>query len=77
MVLLKIYLAGMAVLAGAIALNVLAGAWHITTWYGFLDMVKVLGPGAALRALRVVDVLFLVGLYPAALGACAYLVLRA
>ncbi len=73
---LKIYLAGLAVLAGAIALNLLAGVLNLATWYSFLNALRDLGVSEALKSLNIVDVVFLLRLYPAALGACAYLVLR-
>lgn len=73
---LKIYLAGLAVLVGAIALNLLAGVLNLATWYSFLNALRDLGVSEALKSLNIVDVVFLLLLYPAALGACAYLVLR-
>lgn len=76
MIMLKIYLAGLAILAGAIALNVLAGWLGLATWYDFLGLMTQLGVIEAIKALRVWDWLFLLALYPACLGAFAYIVLR-
>jgi hypothetical protein len=73
---LKIYLAGLVVLAGAIALNVLAGWIGLATWYEFLRSMTQTGVLEAIKALRVWDWLFLLAIYPACLGACAYVVLR-
>ncbi len=76
MTILKIYLAGLVVLVGAIVLNVLAGWLGLATWYDFLGSVTQGGIREALKALRVWDWLFLLALYPACLGAFAYVVLR-
>jgi hypothetical protein len=71
----RIYLAGLAVLAGAIVLNVLAGWIGLTTWYSFLTAAAA-GPLKAVKGLSVGDWLFLLAIYPGLLGACAYGVLR-
>ncbi len=70
----SIYLAGLAVLTGAILLNVLAGWAGLATWYSFLTATS--GPLEAVRGLSVGDWLFLLAIYPGLLGACAYGVLR-
>jgi len=77
MMLLRVYVAGLAVLVGAIAMNALAGALGLATWYSFLTSAGELGALVAIRRLNVVDVLFLVVAYPALLGVCAWLVLHA
>ena len=74
---LRIYLAGLAVLAGAIAMNIAAKALGLATWYDFLQSAADLGAAQAIRNLRPLDGLFLVLIYPAALGLFAWLVLRA
>ena len=73
---LSIYLAGLAVLVGAILANVLAGAVGLKTWYDVLAPIPELGVGTVARTLTVPDILFLFLLYPALLGLCAFLVLR-
>jgi hypothetical protein len=70
----RIYLAGLAVLAVAIVLNVLAGWIGLTTWYGFLTAAAS-GPLDAVKDLSVIDWLFLLAIYPGLLGTCAYLVI--
>jgi hypothetical protein len=74
LILLKIYLAGMAVLIVAVVLNLLANLFHLATWYTFLNKVSELGFAAAVHSLKAVDILFLVLLYPFLLGLAAYLV---
>jgi len=76
MVMLKIYLAGLVVLAGAIVLNVLAGWLGLATWYDFLRSVTQIGVLEAIKALGMWNWLFLLLVYPACLGAFAYPVLR-
>jgi len=75
MTILKVYLAGLVVLAGAIVLNVLAGTIGLTTWYGFLTAVTRTGMLAAAKQLRVVEWLFLLVIYPACLGGFAWVIL--
>ena len=76
MTILKIYLAGLVVLVGAIVLNVLAGWLGLATWYEFLRSVTQSGILEAIQALHIWDWLFLLVIYPACLGAFAYPVLR-
>jgi hypothetical protein len=73
LVLLRIYLAGMAVLLAAIGLNLLANFMGLSTWYDFLGTVSEQGLMAALRRLSALDYLFLIVLYPFLLGLAAYL----
>lgn len=73
---LRIYLAGLTVLIGAILLNVAAKALGLATWYDFLQSAADLGAAQAIRNLRLLDVLFLMLIYPAALGLFAWLILR-
>jgi hypothetical protein len=73
--LFRIYRAGIAILVGAIIMNVAAGALGLATWYTFLTAAGR-GAAAAVRSLRAVDWLFLLIIYPGLLGACAYPVLR-
>lgn len=68
-----IYMAGLAVLAGAIALNILAAQLGLATWYSFLTAAAS-DPLGAFRGLHAGDWLFLLVIYPGLLGACAYLV---
>jgi hypothetical protein len=74
-VLLRVYLVGLAVLAGAIVVNVLAGAVGLKTWYDVLKPIPELGVIAVARTLTLPDILFLFVLYPALLGLCAYFVM--
>jgi len=67
----SIYLAGLAVLIGAILLNVLAGRLGLSTWYAFLTAAAS-DPLGAVSGLRAGDWLFLFVIYPGLLGACAY-----
>ena len=76
MKILGIYLAGLAVLVGAIVLNVLAGWLGLATWYDFLGSVTQSGIREAIKTLRIWDWLFLLVIYPTCLGAFAYLVFR-
>jgi hypothetical protein len=73
---LRIYLAGLAVLVGAIIVNLLAGAVGLRTWYDVLKPIPEAGVMVVVRTLTAVEILFLFLLYPALLGLCAYLVLK-
>lgn len=73
MILVKILLVGWVVLTGAIAINALAAALGLSTWYTFLTSVNQNGLLSSLRQARLVDLLFLFMLYPAGLGALAAL----
>jgi hypothetical protein len=73
LLLMKIYLAGMAVLVAAIGLNLLANLLGLSTWYDFLGAVSQEGLMAALRRLSVLDYLFLIVVYPFLLGLAAYI----
>jgi cation transporter-like permease len=73
---LRIYLAGVAILLGAIVINMLAGVVGLKTWYDVLKPIPEIGLAAVARSLTVMDVLFLFVLYPALLGLCGYLVMR-
>lgn len=73
--LFRIYRAGIAILVGAIIMNVAAGALGLATWYTFLTAASR-NTVAAVRSLRALDWLFLLIIYPGLLGACAYPVLR-
>ncbi len=75
MPMLKIYLAGLAVLAGAIVSNLLAGAAGLSTWYDFINSITVLGLTGAITGLTAINLGFLLFIYPALLGTCAYIVL--
>jgi len=75
-ILLKIYLAGLAVLIVAILLNGLANLLHLATWYSVLNSISEIGLASALRSLKVLDFLFLLLVYPFLLGLAAYLVFR-
>lgn len=71
--LIKIYLAGLVVLLVAIALNLLANAIGLATWYSFLSQVNQQGLATAVQGLNTIEILFLVLLYPLGLGLAAYL----
>lgn len=73
-IILKIYLAGLAILMVAIALNWLANLLHLATWYTFLNKVSEMSLAAAVQSLRAADLLFLGLVYPFLLGLAAYLV---
>ncbi len=76
MALLRLYLAGLTVLVGAIVVNLLAEAVGLATWYDFLKAVPAVGVQNALGALTLLDAFFLLGLYPALLGLFAYVGFR-
>jgi hypothetical protein len=76
MILVKIYLAGVAVLIAAILLNLLSGWLGLATWYSFLSQASEKGLGPALQSLTPVDYLFLIVVYPGLLGLAAYLTMR-
>lgn len=71
---IKIFLAGIAVLVVAIALNLAASALGLQSWYTFLSQVSTKGISATLQGLRLVDYVFLILIYPTLLGLSAYLV---
>lgn len=73
---LKIFLAGWAILIVAIALNLLAQRLGITTWYPFIGDAGKIGFTAALSKLSFWSVLFLFFLYPTLLGLTAFFVLK-
>jgi hypothetical protein len=73
--LIKIYLAGLAVLIAAILLNLLANAIGVATWYSFLIQASGQGFSTAAQDLNALEILFLVVIYPLCLGAAAYLTL--
>jgi hypothetical protein len=77
MVLLKIYLSGLAVLAAAVVLNLLAAWLRLETWYSFLNMVSEEGFVPALQSMNLFDYFFLLLIYPGLLGLAAYLVFLA
>lgn len=72
MLILRMFLVGWIVLAGAILLNLLAGALHLATWYTFLQSVSAQGLVSALRTLRWQDAVFLFLVYPLGLGGLAW-----
>ena len=76
MLLLRIYLAGLAILISAIAMNVVASIVGLATWYQVLTFAVEVGAGATIQDLRVTDLLFLLLIYPGLLGAVAYAVLH-
>jgi hypothetical protein len=76
MLALKIYLGGILVLIGAILINLMAGLFGWTTWYGFLKLVGETGFAEALRTLSGIQLVFLFGLYPLGLGLIAFAALR-
>lgn len=72
---LKIYLAGLVILAGAIGLNVMARGVGLLGWYEFLSRLQE-GGGAALGATRIRDYLWLLVGYPFCLGLLGFVGLR-
>jgi hypothetical protein len=74
MLLLKIYLSGLAVLITAIGLNLVAGELGLSTWYTFLALTGKQGLLEALKSLNMGDYLFLFLIYPVLLGLAAYLI---
>jgi hypothetical protein len=72
MLLLKMLLAGLAVLVAAILLNILANLLGISTWYDFLQAVSQGGFTEAVRRLNALEYIFLLLLYPFMLGLAAY-----
>ena len=73
---LRLYIAGLVVLAGAIVINLAASAAGLTTWYGFLAAAAKDGLVDAIGAAGGLNLLFLVLLYPAGLGGLASLGIR-
>ena len=73
MLLLKVYLAGLVVLIVAVVLNLLANVIGLATWYSFLNQVSQRGFFPALQDLKMIEILFLILLYPLLLGLAAYL----
>lgn len=67
MLLIKIFITGLGVLAGAIALNYIAGLLGLTSWYTFLQKPK---------DTTLVSYLWLFVIYPLGLGALAYLFVK-
>ncbi len=63
----KIYLVGLAVLATAIILNIVAKMLNISTWYDFLQNKSIK---------NVIDVIWLFIIYPAALGLVAFVLYK-
>ncbi len=73
MILIKLFLVGLVILIGAIALNAIAAALGLSTWYTFLSNLSQNGLLPSLRQARPADLLFLFVLYPAGLGGLAAL----
>jgi hypothetical protein len=73
MLLLKVYLAGLVVLIVAVVLNLLANVIGLATWYSFFNQVSQRGFFPALQSLKMIEILFLILLYPLLLGLAAYL----
>ncbi len=68
----KIYVIGLAILIGAIVINVLAYYLSLPTWYDFLKLVTSQGLVGALSSLSVFAFIFLFIIYPFLLGLLAY-----
>lgn len=73
MILIKLFLVGLVILIGAIAINAFAAALGLSTWYTFLSNLSQNGLLPSLRQARPADLLFLFVLYPAGLGGLAAL----
>ena len=69
---LHVFAVGLAVLAGAIIINWLAGLLGISTWYTFLSSVSKNGLLKALVGNSIISNLFLFILYPLLLGMIGY-----
>lgn len=72
---IKIYLAGLVILAAAVAVNLLAGWLSLATWYEFFQLAARTGTAQAVSDISLINWIFLVFLYPFVLGAAACLVL--
>lgn len=72
---LKIYLAGVIILVGAIGLNITARGVGLLGWYEFLTRLQEEG-ATALGATRIGDYLWLLIGYPFCLGLLGFLGLR-
>lgn len=70
--LVKIYGHGLALLAVAIVLNLVAKTLGIATWYDFILAMQSSGFVSAAKHIGVVSLLFLFVLYPLALGGVMY-----
>jgi hypothetical protein len=73
MILLRIYLVGLAVLIAAVALNLLSNLFGLATWYSFLNQIAQRGFVPAVQELKAYEILFLILIYPLLLGLTAYL----
>jgi hypothetical protein len=69
MQILKAFIAGVAILIGAIVINGFAMHFKITTWYDYLKSKKK-------KKLNLLSILFLFIIYPLLLGAIACCVLN-
>lgn len=76
MIILKIFLTGWVILVVAIGLNALAGRLGIMTWYPFFEEAAKNGLLRAFEKTPLLSKLFLLVIYPALLGFCAYLFLK-
>jgi hypothetical protein len=70
---IKIFLAGWAVLIAAILLNLIAGRLGIESWYPFVEQAGKDGFLKAFSKASFISKLFLFVIYPALLGLTAYL----
>lgn len=73
MQMLRLYIAGLVVLGGAILVNLAASAAGLITWYDFLAAAANDGLAHAIRDAGGLNLLFLALLYPAGLGGLARL----
>ncbi len=65
---------GWLILVVAVVVNGLANAADIITWYGYISGMTELGFTVATRSLSILDVMFLVVIYPGILGSVVYFI---
>jgi hypothetical protein len=64
---LKLYIIGLAILITAILANILASKLGLLSWYDFLNLISDKG-GDGFKEVRFLDYIWLLLLYPLALG---------
>lgn len=73
---LKIFIAGWAILLSAILINLIAYRLNLATWYSFLATTQKIGILKALGKTPIASIVFLFGAYPFLLGAVAFFALK-
>lgn len=74
--LIKVFLAGWAVLAIAIVINYIAMKMGILTWYSFFEKTDKIGFFQAIAKSPIISTIFLFIIYPAILGFTAFITLK-